>query len=134
MVYNAMGLKDWIEDRWLTWRTGKDRATREYEAWFYINVNVRASTAEERYKNFKHVIQVDYWKTFDEHMFTELKDELRQYRWPQRALGDNMVYGILRGEQEPSGRFYITDFGREDRVYIATNNSEDAIMIALKYT
>lgn len=122
-----------LKDRWITWRTGKDRATRDYEEWINININVRASTAERRFENFKHVIQVDYWKTFDVHMFTELKDELRQYRWPQRALGDNIVYSILRGEQMPDGLFHITDFGNEDRVYVATNNSKDAVMIALLY-
>ncbi len=122
-----------LKDRWITWRTGKDRATRDYEEWINININVRASTAEDRYKNFKYLIRVDFWKAFDVHMFTELKDDLIQYRWPQRALGDNMVYGILRGEQMPDGKFHLTDFGNEDRAYIATNNSEDAIMIALRY-
>lgn len=122
-----------VEDWWLTWRTSKNKSQRDYAAWCEVNINKRASTAEDTYKNFKYLIQVDYWKTFDVHMFVELKEELRQYRYPERPLGDNMVYGILRGEQEPNGRFYITDFGSEDRVYIATNNSEDAIMIALKY-
>lgn len=122
-----------VEDWWLTRRTGKDKATRDYEEWFHQNVNVRADTAERRFKNFKYLIQVDYWKCFDEHMFTELKEELRQYRWPNREMGDNMVYAILRGYQCSDG-FLITDIGgHEDRVYIATNNHEDAIMLALKY-
>jgi hypothetical protein len=122
-----------LKDRWITWRTGKDKPTRDYAEWCEININARASTAEDRFKNFKHVIKVDYWKTFDIHMFTELKEELIQYRWPQRALGDNMVYGILRGEQMPDGLFHLTDFGNEDRVYVATNNSKDATIIALLY-
>ena len=126
-------MKEWIIDQWLTWRTGKNKSRRDYEEWYYINVNARASTAEARFKNFKCIIQVDYEKSFDFHMFSELKDELLQYCWPQRALGDNMVYSILRGEQMPDGKFHLTDFGVEDRVYIATNNSEDALMIALKY-
>lgn len=122
-----------IEDWWLTRRTGKDKATRDFEAWFYSNVNIRASTAEKRFEHFKYVIQVDFWKFFDVHLFMELKEELRQYRWPQRALGDNMVYSVLRGEEMPDGKFHLTDFGKEDRLYVATNNAEDATMIALKY-
>ena len=122
-----------LKDRWITWRTGKPKSRRDYEEWYYINVNARANTAEDRFKNFNYVIQVDYWKTFDVHMFVELKEGLLQYRYPQRALGDNIVYGILRGEQMPDGKFHLTDFGNEDRAYIATNNSEDAVMIALRY-
>lgn len=123
---------EWIVDRWLTYRTGKTKVQRDYEAWYNINVNSRARTAEEMFCNFKHVIQVDFWKFFDVHMFTELKEELLQYRYPQRALGNNIVYEVLRGEQLQN-TFYITDFGNEDRVYVATNNSEDAMILALKY-
>jgi hypothetical protein len=126
-------VKEWIVDRWLTWRTGKDRQQREYEAWYYTTVNIRASTAEDMYKNFKYLIQVNADKFLVFHMFTEPKDDLREYRCPQRELGDNILWTILRGEQMPDGKFHITDFGYEDRVYIATNNSEDAMMLALKY-
>ena len=126
-------MREWIVDRWLTWRTGKDKSQRAYEAWYYTTVNVRASTAEDMYKNFKYLLQVDDEKFLIHHMFTEPKDDLREYRCPQRELGDNILWTILRGEQMPDGKFHITDFGYEDRVYIATNNSEDAMMLALKY-
>jgi hypothetical protein len=126
-------MREWIVDRYLTWRTGKDKPTRDYEAWYNTTVVIRASTAEDMFRNFKHILIVDLWKAFDIHMFTELKEDLRQYRWPHRALGDNIVYGILHGEQMPDGLFHLTDFGNEDRVYVATNNDQDAVMIALKY-
>jgi hypothetical protein len=122
-----------LKDRWITWRTGKTKSQRDYEAWYNTTVVIRAHTAEDMFRNFKHILIVDLWKAFDVHMFTELKDDLIQYRWPQRALGDNIVYGILRGEQMPDGLFHLTDFGNEDRVYVATNNDQDAVMIALKY-
>lgn len=122
-----------IEDRWLTWRTGKDKITRDYEEWCNVNINFRAGTAEARYKNFKYVMQVNFWKFFDVHMVVEPKEDLIQYRYPHRPLGDNMVYSVLRGEEMPDGKFHLTDFGKEDRLYVATNNAEDAMMISLKY-
>lgn len=126
-------MREWIVDCWLTWRTGKDRQQRAYEAWYYTTVNIRASTAEDMYKNFKYLIQVDDRKFLVHHMLTEPRDDLREYRCPQRELGDNMLWTILRGEELPDGKFHITDFGNEDRVYVTTNNSEDAVMLALKY-
>lgn len=125
-------MREWIVDCWLSWRTGKDKQQRAYEAWYNITVNSRAGLVEEVYKNFKYLIQVDDEKFLIHHMLTEPRDDMSEYRYPQRELGDNMLWTILRGEQL-QGEFYITDFGNEDRVYIATNNSEDAIMLALKY-
>jgi len=126
---------EWIQDRWLTWRTGLTRDQREYRQWVDTTVNIRASTAEDMFKNFKYVIMVDYWKLFDHsHPFgLPLVDHARQYFWPARPPGDCAVYRLIRGEQEPSGKFYITDLGSEDRVYVATNNGKDAVMIAMKY-
>lgn len=127
-------MKEWIKDKYLTWRTGKDRQQREYEAWYNVTVNRRANTVEEMFANFKHVFPVDPNKFLVWHMLVEPRDDMSEYRWPQRELGDNMIWTIQRGE--PSwwdNTFSITDFGVEDRVYIATNNSEDAVMLALKY-
>lgn len=126
-------MKEWVVDRWLTWRTGKPKAQRDYEAWYRSTVNSRANTVQDMYNNFKYLIQVDYYKFYIEHMFVEPIEEVRQYRYPHRALGDNMVYGIYRG-YDFYGEFIISDFGdTEDRVYVATNNHEDAVMLALKY-
>lgn len=126
-------MKEWIIDRWLTWRTGKDKIQRDFEEWCITAVNLRASTAEERFANFKYVLRVDPDKFLVWHMLIEPRDDMSEYRYPQRKLGDNMLWCILRGEENDHGEFYITDFGDEDRVYVVTNNHEDAIMLALKY-
>ena len=124
----------WIVDRWLTWRTGKPKQVREFEAWWHEVLVLRADTPKEMFRNFTHVFTVDYDKFFfDCGMFMSLEEEVACYMWPQRALGDNTVYKILRGYENAHGEFYISDLGDEDRVYVATNNSKDAIMIALKY-
>lgn len=126
-------MREWIKDKYLIWRTGKNKEQRAYEAWYTSMVNVRAGTAEDMYKNFKYLIPVDYRKFLVFHMLTEPRDDMREYYYPQRELGDNMLWTILRGEQLRD-EFYITDFGNEDRVYVITNNSEDAMILALKYS
>jgi hypothetical protein len=62
--------------------------------------------------------------------------EFRQYMYPNRTLGDNTVYYFARGYRDPwDGRFHLNDFRHEqDQVFVATNNSKDALMIALKYS
>jgi hypothetical protein len=121
-----------LKDRWITWRTGKTKSQRDYEAWYNSTVNVRAKSVEEMFANFKYVFCVDFDKFLVQHMMVEPRDDMSEYHYPHRKLGDNMLWTIQRGEQL-QGEFYITDFGREDRVYVATNNDQDAVMIALKY-
>ena len=119
---------------YLTHKTGLNKQDRAFRAWCEQTVNYRASTAEERFANFKYVLRVDPDKFLVWHMLVEPRDDLSEYRYPQRELGDNMLWCILRGEEfKVGGMFHITDFGNEDRVYVVTNNHEDAIMLALKY-
>ena len=126
---------DKIKDRWLYWRTGKPRQMREFEAWLKVTVIKRASTAQAMFRNFDYVFTVDYNKFFfDAGMFLELDPGTKPYMFPQRELGDNLVYAHLRGEDNDAGEFYISDFGSEDRLYVATNNGKDATMIALLYS
>jgi len=126
---------DKIKDRYITWRTGKPRQVREFEAWADVAVIKRASTAQAMFRNFDYVFTVDYKKFFfDAGMFLELDPGTKPYMFPQRELGDNLVYAHLRGNDPGNGIFYITDFGTEDRLYVATNNGKDATMIALLYS
>ena len=126
----------WLTEKYLTWKTGISTEDRAYREWYDQTVVYRASTAEDMFKNFKHVITVDYQKIFIWwHPFgVPLVNDATQYFWPAKPTGECAVYRILRGEKDPyDNRFHITDFGGEDRVYVATNNSKDAMMIALKY-
>jgi hypothetical protein len=133
-----MGIKDYIVDRWLTWRTGKDRETREWEAWYERNVVYRAGTISNMFMHFKHVIEVSNEKFLDyNEPFTWVPcDDARQYFWPYRELGNNAVWRFERvywNKWEEC--WHINDLeGCEDKVFVATNNDEDAVMIALKYT
>ena len=89
---------EWIKDKWLTWRTGKDRATREWEAWYEANVVYRASNIPNMFMHFKYVIVVNPNKFFDlcEPFDYVPCDEARQYFWPARDLGNNAVWRFER--------------------------------------
>lgn len=127
---------NWLKDKYLTWKTGVSTEDRAYREWYDQTVVYSARTAEDMFRNFEYVITVDYEKIFQTwYPFgIPLVDDAKQYFWPAKPTEECAVYRILRGEKDPyDNRFHITDFGSEDRVYIATNNSKDAMMIALKY-
>lgn len=130
-------LKERIVDRWLTWRTGDDKATRDWKAWYEDNVNYRATRINDMFKKFEHVIIVDPDKFFDpyEPLAWVPNKDARQYFWPQRALGENCVWRFERVIKYPStnNEWEVNGIGGEDRVFVATNNERDAIMITLKY-
>jgi hypothetical protein len=132
-----MKIIDNIIDWWLTWTTGKDKVRRDWEKWSDENIVHRANTLQNYYTNFKHIIEVDPKKFWD---FSEpfawcVVEDFMQYEYPQRQLGDNAVGNWFRGYWDQwDGRFHITDLAGSDRVFVATNNDEDALMIALKYS
>ena len=127
---------EWIKDRWLTWRTGKDKDTREWETWYEVNVVYRAQSINNMFMHFKHVIEVDHNKFMVEDPFTwHPCEDARQYFWPARPLGNNAVWRFERVYWNQWQQEWICDeMGGEDKVFVATNSDEDATMIALKYT
>jgi len=132
-----MVIIEYIKDKYLTWRTGLDKQTRDHQSWYEETVIQRASTIENMFINFKHILPVST-KIFD---FSEPfgwypNKEFRQYMWPNRESGDCTVYYFARGFRDPwDGKFHINDLRCEqDQVFVATNNERDAMMIALKYS
>lgn len=131
-----MALKDYIKDRWLTHRTGKNKKQRDWESWYNEHVNWRANDITNMFENFKHVIEVDPDKfLWDGGLSWVPHPKARQYFWPERELGNNCVWRMERVIWNPwDRRWHIIGLGGEDRVFVATNNKEDAIMIALQWT
>lgn len=129
-------LKEYIVDKWLTWRTGKNKLQREWEAWYEQNVVYRASTIDNMFMHFKHVIEVDVSKFTDPQepfAWVPCKDA-RQYFWPQRDLGNNAVWRFERVYwNEWEKRWHVNEMGDADKIFVATNSDKDAMMIALKY-
>lgn len=131
-----MKLWDKIKDRWITWRTGKSKEQRDWEAWYEANVDYRAGNIPSMFRNFKHVIEVDFDKFItDGGMAWVPVEDARQYFWPQRELGKNCVWRIERVFWDQWHKcWHLNDIGGEDRVFVATNSDKDAVMISLKYT
>ena len=127
---------EYIKDKWLTWRTGKTKAEREWSDWYDQNVNYLASDITNMFEKFKHVIAVDVDKFVDHsEPFSWVPcADARQYFWPQRELSNNAVWRFERVVwNEWDQRWHINGIGSEDKIFVATNSDRDAIMIALKY-
>jgi hypothetical protein len=125
-----MVMIEWIKDRWITWRTGKSKAERQWIAWYETNVVYRANTIPNMFMNFEHIIEVDSNKFMVEDPFAWSPcDDAKQYFWPARELGNNAVC-----KDRWDNMWHLDEMGGEDKVFVATNNSRDAVMIALKYS
>ena len=129
-------LKDYIVDKYLTWATGMTKTEREWTDWYNCNVNYRASDITDMFKNFKHIIEVDTYKFTNPHEpfgWVPCADA-KQYLWPARELGNNAVWRFERVMwSEWDNRWYVNRLGGEDKIFVATNNDKDAMMITLKY-
>ena len=126
-----------IKDRYLTWRTGQDKPTRDFRNWYDGTVVSRAGTIENMFMHFKYIIPVST-NIYDlSHPFGWIPcEDFKQYMYPNRQLGDNTVYYFARGYRDKwDGKFHLNDLRHEqDQVFVATNNERDALMIVLKYT
>jgi len=124
-----------IKDRYLTWKTGRNAPERAWDKWLNETIVRNASTVENYYMNFEHIIEVDYEKVFDCYSsFCEfVRPEFSEYAYPNKPLGQNAVVNVFRGERDQwDKQFHIHDFGY-DKTFAATNNEQDAMMIALKF-
>lgn len=132
-----MTIKDYIVDKWLTFWTKKSKSQREWEAWYEENVVYRASSITNMFQHFKHVIIVDSNKFMDlaEPFAWAPCADAQQYFWPQRPLGNNAIWRFERVIWDKwTNTWYISGLGDEDKVFVATNNEDDAIMMSLKYS
>lgn len=132
-----MKLKDWAIDKYLTWRTGRTAVERAWDKWQDETIVFRAGTVENVFMNFKHIVEVSPDRIFDMSApfgWVTVKDFHRKFEYPNRQLGDNAIWMWFRCEKDQwDGRYHINELSGEDRVFVATNNEQDAIMIALRY-
>ena len=133
-----MKLLEQIKDWYLIRKTGYTKAEREYRAWYEQTVCLRATRIKDMFKNFKHVVVVDPEKFFnlDEPFGWVVCDDATQYFWPAKQLGETAVWRFERVINAPSTawEWHINEIGGEDKVFVATNNDEDAFMLKLGYS
>lgn len=128
---------EYLQDRYLTWHTGMPREDREFREWADRTVVQNATTIENMFQNFRHIVPVST-RIFDldEPFGWTPCEEFREFLYPQRPLGSNAVYYFARGYRDAwDGRFHISDLGAEqDQVFVATNSDRDAVIIALRWS
>jgi hypothetical protein len=128
---------EYIKDKYLTWRTGSDKLTRDYRKWYDETVVHRAGTIENMFINFKYILPVSTDIFYDTELFACLPtDDFCQYMYPARDLSDCAVYYFARGYRDQwDGKFHLNDLRHDqDQLFVATNNEVDAMMITLKYS
>lgn len=132
-----LALKEYVADKYLSWRTGQDKQTRAWHKWQEETIVHRADTIENMFMNFKYILPVST-SIFDlNEPFGWIPCyDFKQYLYPTRELGNNAVYYFARGYRDQwDRRFHLNDMRHEqDQVFVATNNQRDAVMIALKYS
>jgi hypothetical protein len=127
-----------IYEKYLTWKTGDDKIMRNWKKWSEENIVLNARTVQNMFVNFKHIMVVDPEKIFDygsPHPGWNVTDDFAEYEYPAKPLGENAVWVFERGVWDYFHKeFSINGMGDIDLVFVATNNDEDAVMIALKYS
>jgi hypothetical protein len=125
------------KEKYLTWKTGQTQSERAWDQWKIATINHNASTVQDYYTNFKYILELDYKKVYKEdapHGWIAT-DEFTEYMYPNRPMGDNTIVKWFRGEwNQWDDRYWFSELGGEDAVFAATNNEQDAIMIALKFS
>lgn len=130
-----MKLYNDIRAKYLQWKRGMDQAHWDYKQWNDAHIVKYASDVTNYFQGFKYVIPVNYDKVFSgfDPMFgSTIGPEIKEYCWPHRETGQHAMLGHFRGFCDK--RFHITDFGELDQVFVATNNEQDALMIALRFS
>jgi len=131
-----VNLTERIVDWYLTRKTDKSKDQREYESWYRQNVNLRTRRIKEMLANFQYIVVVDPEKFFTSDPFTwAVNKDAQQYFWPDCSIDKSAVWIFERVLNGPSTNWEweISD-GGEERVFVATNNEKDAIMIALRWS
>lgn len=127
---------EYIKDKWLTWSTGLSREDRIWRKWQEETIVRNANTIENMFMNFKYILPVSTnIFDLDEPFGWTPCEDFQQYMYPRRDLDNCAVYHFARGERDQwDGKFHLDDMGGYDQLFVATNNSSDAVSIALKYS
>jgi len=107
------------------------------QAWNEINIDSQADSISEIFHGMKHIIEVDHHKIYAEHHQSHgwlVPEDFRsEYFYPNRELGDHAIVTLIRGDYSSDEYIFTRNEFGGDAVYVATNNADDALMIALKY-
>lgn len=121
----------------------ESRTTKEtieqvrFRRWYQNTINYRGNSPREYFYNFKYCFEVDHKKFFtsDPKIKTwQPVEDFKQYTYPNRDFNNCAVYDFFRVLQDPyTKELNINEIGGYDVLFVATNNSKDATMLALKF-
>lgn len=132
----VMKIVDTITERWTNWRTKTTAEERRVSNWLNEHIVYRANDITNMFAEFKYIINVNPYTFFNyaEPFSWVPCSEAKNYFYPARELGDNCVWTFQRVlYNSHDQRWHINEMFGADKVFVATNSDEDAIMIALKW-
>ena len=123
------------EKLYFFWRGRTIEETIRHE-WYNAHVNPTAATIKTILFGFKYIIELDYDKVYNDLGITlEYQPGVQSFLYPARENEDCTVLYHVRGIWMHGGiEFQDNAFGDTDALFAGTNNKEDAIMLALKYS
>ncbi len=105
---------------------------RETE-WHDKNTSTSADNIRDYFHGLEYIVELDWEKVYASGWIL-LKDIRIKYCYPSRQLEDQTIFTCVRGTPTNDSRiFALNEIFGGDRVFAATNNEKDAIMLALKY-
>jgi hypothetical protein len=124
----ALKLRRWQQQR------EQQRAQKQRQQWLNTHINHRAHTVRACYAYYRHVIPVDYRAThIPDFMTWVLASELRDMSWPARSSEDAIMV-VGRRVVQIDNDWRIDDWAGYDQAFVMTNNDQEAMWIALKYS
>lgn len=111
------------------------RQIYDYASWRSHIVNQSAASVEDYFEHFDYVLEVDPRKILD--IRTNYpKVAFAEYEYPNRTRTDAALIRIFRvtPKSKVDGKHYFDEIWGKDTVFVATNNEQDAVMIALRFT
>ena len=127
---------EYTVDRYLTWKTKKTKKIRDYEKWKKETLFPSSSTVDEYFKNFKYVLTLSYGSVMTDYcpfFGNQPNAEFRTYLFPSREIGKHCEARVFRVSRYSDNRYHFDDMGGSDLLFVATNSTEDAVMLSLKY-
>lgn len=107
----------------------------EHERWRSKIVNSSAASVEDYFSHFEYILIVDPKKILDV-TNTYPAVVFSEYEYPNRTRSNAALIRIFRvtPKNETDGKHYFDEIWGKDTAFVATNNEQDAVMIALRFS
>lgn len=128
-----------IKERYMDWRYPTTKHQRRLEAWLRPRIFYPGRTPKEYFCGFKFVVRVNYDSVYSgpyDGMFgRSMCQDFKAYLYPTRSFEEGPCIALIdRGLwNKYTGEFEFNGLGGDDEMFVATNNEDDVIMLALRF-